>query len=55
MGSDKWSNKICNIEDVDEVSALSDGASVMCAKCGSKAHEAANLCDPVQISDPCGA
>jgi hypothetical protein len=48
-------DKICNIEDVDQVRSLSDNAIVICARCGSKAHEAANLCDPVQISEPGGA
>ena len=55
MRGDKLNDKICNVEDVDQVRSLSDGAIVMCAKCGQKAHEAANLCDPVQISDPGGA
>ncbi len=55
MQGDKWNDKLCNIEDVGQASALSADAIVMCAKCGSKAHDAANLCDPVQISDPGGA
>ena len=55
MQGDRWNDKICNIEDVDQVRSLSDGAIVVCAKCGQKAHEAANLCDPVQITDPGGA
>jgi predicted nucleic acid-binding Zn ribbon protein len=55
MRDDKWSDKICNIEDVNVVRSLSDDAIVMCAKCGAKAHEAARLCDPVRISDPGGA
>ena len=50
-----YNEKICNIEDVTLARSLGDDAVVMCAKCGTKAHEAANLCDPVQISDPGGA
>ncbi len=55
MRENELNDKLCNIEDVGQVSSLSDDAIVMCAKCGAKAHEAANLCDPVQISDPGGA
>ncbi len=55
MTGNEWNDKLCNIEDVGQVRSLSDDAIVMCAKCGLKAHEAANLCDPVQISDPGGA
>ena len=55
MKVDRSNDKICNIEDVDQVRSLSEGAIVMCAKCGQKAHDAANVCDPVQISDPGGA
>ena len=55
MQGDRWNDKLCNIEDVDQVRSLSDGAIVQCAKCGIKAHDAANVCDPVQISDPGGA
>lgn len=55
MGGDKFNVKICTIEDLAQARSLTDSASVMCAKCGAKAHDAANLCDPVRISDPGGA
>ena len=51
----RGNDKICNIEDVTLARSLSDNAIVMCAKCGAKAHEAANLCSPVQITEPGGA
>ena len=51
----RGNDKICNIEDVALARSLSDDAIVVCARCGTQAHEAANLCDPVQITGPSGA
>jgi hypothetical protein len=51
MGGERWNDKICNIEDASQVRTLSQEATVTCGLCGAKAHEPANVCDPVQIPD----
>ena len=44
------SGKICAVDDASRA-ALSNKATVTCARCGAKGHEPANVCDPVQIPD----
>ena len=45
------SDKICNITDKVQISKLSKDALVSCRLCGAKAHDPANVCDPVQYPD----
>jgi hypothetical protein len=49
MSGERLNRKICNIDDVAELGVLADHASVVCDRCGAKAHNAADVCDPVQI------
>jgi hypothetical protein len=51
MRGEKWDEKICNIDDTTQVHSLAKEATVTCGRCGAKAHEAANVCDPVQVPD----
>ena len=44
------SGKICAVDDASRA-ALSNKATVTCARCGAKGHEPANVCAPVQIPD----
>jgi hypothetical protein len=43
--------KICNVEDTSQLGSLTAAATVYCGRCGAKAHEPANVCDPVQLPD----
>ena len=43
--------KICNVQDTAQLSSLTSDATVTCSRCGAKAHEAADVCDPVQLPD----
>jgi hypothetical protein len=43
--------KICNIEDTAELNSLTAAATVTCGRCGAKANDPANVCDPVQFPD----
>jgi hypothetical protein len=43
--------KICYVDDASQVSSLAREATVTCGRCGAKAHDPANVCDPVQIPD----
>ena len=43
--------KVCNVQDTSQLSSLTTNATVTCGRCGAKAHEAANVCDPVQLPD----
>ena len=43
--------KICNVEDASERRKMSAHAAFSCGKCGARADAAANVCDPVFISD----
>lgn len=45
------SDKICNITDKALVNKLSKDALVTCGMCGAKAHDPANVCDPVQYPE----
>ena len=44
-------DKICFVDNVDQVRSLSADATVSCAKCGAKAHDPADVCDPVQLPE----
>ncbi|GFE57874.1 hypothetical protein AOG1_17540 [Geobacter sp. AOG1] len=43
--------KVCNVEDASERRKMSAHAAFSCGKCGARADAAANVCDPVFISD----
>ena len=43
--------KICNIENTAQLSSLTASATVTCGRCGAKANDPANVCDPVQYPD----
>lgn len=49
MSGERFNRKLCNIDDVAEVGVLAGHASVACSRCGAKANDPANVCDPVQI------
>jgi hypothetical protein len=51
MSGEKGNDKICFIDDASRVSSLSADATVSCGRCGAKAHDLANVCDPVQIPE----
>ncbi|MCM2357524.1 MAG: hypothetical protein NDI77_05200 [Geobacteraceae bacterium] len=51
MRGEKWNDKICNIDDASQVRSLTEQATVTCGRCGVKAHDPANVCDPVQFPD----
>ncbi len=42
--------KLCEIADVRQIRSMTTDSRFSCAKCGSKAHESRDLCDPVPIS-----
>ncbi|MBT1077089.1 hypothetical protein [Geobacter grbiciae] len=44
-------DKLCTIEDTGTISSLSAHATVSCSKCGVKAHDPADVCDPVQLPE----
>ncbi|HYS43251.1 MAG TPA: hypothetical protein VEM32_04650 [Geobacteraceae bacterium] len=50
MKGETWNDKICNVEDASLARSLSKDATVSCSRCGVKAHDAANVCDPVSLS-----
>lgn len=39
--------KVCNVTDLKLLNKLTRDAEVVCARCGIKAHNIANVCDPV--------
>ena len=41
--------KICNVEDASQRRDMAAHASFSCSRCGARADEAANVCDPVLI------
>jgi hypothetical protein len=49
MKGETWNDKICNVDDASQARSLSKNATVSCGRCGVKAHDAANVCDPVPI------
>ncbi|GLI39855.1 hypothetical protein KI811_01320 [Geobacter hydrogenophilus] len=44
-------DKLCTMEDTGTISSLSANATVSCSKCGVKAHDPADVCDPVQLPE----
>jgi hypothetical protein len=51
MAYEKTNEKICLIDDTKVTSALEAGAQFSCGKCGARAHDAANVCDPKQLPE----
>jgi hypothetical protein len=51
MAYEKVNEKICLIDDTTVTSSLESGAQFSCGKCGARAHDAANLCDPTQLPE----
>ena len=45
-GSD---TKVCAITDTGLLDRLTGNAAVVCARCGAKAHDKVNVCEPVPI------
>jgi hypothetical protein len=41
--------KVCAVTDSRLLGKLTRDAEVVCARCGSKAHDRASLCEPVAI------
>ncbi len=39
--------KVCAVTDARLLDELTRDAGVVCARCGAKAHDGANVCDPV--------
>ena len=39
--------KVCAVTDAGMLSKMSSNAEVVCARCGAKAHNKANVCEPV--------
>ena len=44
-------NKVCAMDDMQQIRGLASQAAFVCSRCGAKAHEAANLCDAKQLPD----
>jgi len=42
-------SKVCAVTDESLLRDLSRNPEVMCARCGAKSHDRANLCEPVAI------
>lgn len=51
MAYEKVNEKICLIDDPKVTSSLESGAEFACGKCGARAHDDANLCDPKQLPE----
>lgn len=51
MTTGRYNEKICAVDDSARASALSADATVFCSRCGAKAHDAASVCDPVQLPE----
>lgn len=43
--------KVCNISDDTTIHSLAKDATVTCGRCGMKANDPVNVCDPVQIPE----
>jgi hypothetical protein len=41
--------KVCAVTDEALLRNLSRNAEVMCARCGAKSHDRANVCEPIAI------
>lgn len=42
---------LCTIENSTTLRSLTANATVSCSKCGVKAHNPADVCDPVQLPE----
>ncbi len=51
MRHERAHEKLCTIEDSSKISSLSANATVSCSRCGVKAHDPADVCDPVQLPE----
>jgi hypothetical protein len=45
--------KICDLKSTEDVKRLTKEATVMCSRCGVKAHDPAHLCEPIEMFDVC--
>ncbi len=51
MAYERTNEKVCLIDDTNLINTLESGARFSCAKCGARAHDAVNVCDPVQLPE----
>jgi len=51
MAYEKINEKVCLIDDTTVISSLEAGARFACGKCGARAHDAVNVCDPMQLPE----
>jgi hypothetical protein len=51
MKGRRINEKVCAIDDTTQVHTLARQPTVLCNRCGAKAHDPANVCDPVQLPD----
>ncbi len=42
-------SKVCAVTDKKALGKLTSHAEVVCARCGAKAHDKVNVCEPVPI------
>jgi hypothetical protein len=42
-------DKVCTVTDETLLRDMSRNAEVMCARCGAKSHNKANICEPIAI------
>jgi hypothetical protein len=45
----KRNDKVCTVTDETLLRDISRNAEVMCARCGAKSHNSANICEPIAI------
>jgi len=43
--------KVCDLHSEGAIKRLTEEATVVCTRCGAKAHNPANLCEPVELFD----
>ncbi|HXE98043.1 MAG TPA: hypothetical protein VN642_16685 [Dongiaceae bacterium] len=43
--------KVCLIDDTTVTISLEAGARFACSKCGARAHDAVNVCAPIQLPE----
>lgn len=51
MAYEKINEKVCLIDDTKVTRSLEDDARFSCGKCGARAHDAVNVCDPRQFPE----
>ncbi|KAF0219464.1 MAG: hypothetical protein FD174_1924 [Geobacteraceae bacterium] len=51
MRGGSLNDKMCALDDVSRAHSLAEKPSVVCGRCGAKAHEPVNVCDPVQMPE----